>query len=55
MRGWYAFVCMVNAATLGFGLLRRDQRAQVDGRTSGQVDFLLSFAKSILPHFFAFF
>ena len=125
MRGWYAFVCMVNAATrggglvwlrrakvqlfaavfslpllaadfleqpqiirhtvglqqllimlcqqgllevagcthfqrghlgqIGFGLLRRDRRAQVGGRTSGQVDFLLVFAKSILPHFFAFF
>ena len=61
MRGWYPFVCMVNAATRGgdwfgcAGLLRRDRRAQVGGRTSGQVDFLLVFAKSILPHFFAFF
>lgn len=46
MRGWYAFVCMVNAATRGGGLvwLRRDRRAQVGGRTSGQVGFLLVFA-----------
>ena len=125
MRGWYAFVCMVNAATrggglvwlrrakvqlfaavfslpllasdfleqpqiirhtvglqqllimlcqqgllgvagcthfqrghlgqIGFALLRRDRRAQVGGLDSLHTVKLLSFTKSILPHFFAFF
>ena len=35
--------------------LRRDRRAQVGGLDSLHTVKLLSFAKSILPHFFAFF